>query len=297
VVEYLVKQLKIVESTRPIGKFSSIDIGIIDSGVGGLSVAQELKVLEPNLRLGYIADTALFPYGDKSVETLIPRMRHFVSLFSEIGTRVVVIACNTASSASLSDLRVHFNDSVRIVGMEPPLKPAAQHSLNRSVAVIATSGTVSGDSLTDLKQRFASDIAARFIAAPGLADCVERGQMTDGEIDVLIGPIVQEIIKHDVDSVALGCSHYSFLMRKIRDKFPSNIKFFDAALPVARRAIQLFGEITKDDINAFNQCDPVNVFLTGSKNTFEETVRKLEESDCTLPEIKIKLDKLEVPNV
>ncbi|SVC95942.1 uncharacterized protein METZ01_LOCUS348796, partial [marine metagenome] len=162
--------MKIEDSILPTGKLTGIDIGIIDSGVGGLSVAQELKILEPNLRLGYIADTALFPYGDKSVETLIPRMRYFVSLFGEIGTRVVVIACNTASSASLSDLRVHFSESVRIVGMEPPLKPAAQYSSNGSVAVIATSGTVSGDSLADLKKRFASDVAARFIAAPGLAD-------------------------------------------------------------------------------------------------------------------------------
>lgn len=289
--------MKITESTGSIGKFASIDVGVIDSGVGGLSVAQELKTLGPNLRLGYIADSALFPYGDKSVETLIPRMRYFVSLFNEIGTRVVVIACNTASSASLSDLRRHFDDSVKIVGMEPPLKPAARHSINRSVAVIATSGTVSGDSLTDLKQRFAPDIAARFIAAPGLADCVERGQMTDHEIDALIGPIVQEIIQHDVDSVALGCSHYSFLMRKISDRFPANIKFFDAARPVAMRAIQLFGEIAKNDKNASQQSGPVNVFLTGSGSSFEETLSKLEEAGCVLPEIRIQLDKLVVPNV
>jgi glutamate racemase len=288
--------LKIADSILSTGKLTGIDIGIIDSGVGGLSVAQELKILEPNLRLGYIADTALFPYGDKSVEMLIPRMRYFVSLFGEIGTRVVVIACNTASSASLSDLRVHFNDSVRIVGMEPPLKPAAQYSSNGSVAVIATSGTVSGDSLADLKERFASDVAARFIAAPGLADCVERGQMTDTEIDTLIGPIVQEIIEHDVDSVALGCSHYSFLMRRISNKFPANVKFFDAARPVARRAMQLFDEIPKNDIRALNQRNPVNVFLTGSETSFKETVSKLEESGCVLPDVKVKLEKLVVPN-
>jgi len=289
--------LKIAKSTEPIGKFASIDVGIIDSGVGGLSVAQELRMLDPNLRLGYIADTALFPYGDKSVETLIPRMRYFVSLFNEIGTRVVVIACNTASSASLRDLRHYFDDSIQIVGMEPPLKPAAQHSINRSVAVIATSGTVTGDSLTELKERFASDIAARLIAAPGLADCVERGQLADDEIDALIGPIVQEVIRHDVDSVALGCSHYSFLMRKISDRFPANIKFFDAARPVAMRAIQLFGEIDTDDKNVPKQPGPVRVFLTGSGSSFEQTLSKLEEAGCVLPEIRIQLDKLKVPNV
>ena len=289
--------MKITESTRSIEQFARIDVGIIDSGVGGLSVAQELKTLGPNLRLGYIADTALFPYGDKTVETLIPRMRYFVSLFNEIGTRVVVIACNTASSASLRDLRHHFDDSVRIVGMEPPLKPAAQHSTNRSVAVIATSGTVSGDSLTGLKERFASDIAARLIAAPGLADCVERGLMTDNEIDVLIAPIVQEIIDHNVDAVALGCSHYSFLMQKISDRFPANIKFFDAARPVAKRAIQLFGELPNHDSNVSEQSGPVKVFLTGNGSSFEQTLSKLGEAGCVLPEIRIHLDKLVVPNV
>ena len=121
--------------------------------------------------------------------------------------------------------------------------------------------------------------------------------MTDHEIDALIGPIVQEIIQHDVDSVALGCSHYSFLMRKISDRFPANIKFFDAARPVAMRAIQLFGEIAKNDKNASQQSGPVNVFLTGSGSSFEETLSKLEEAGCVLPEIRIQLDKLVVPNV
>ncbi len=259
------------------------DVGLIDSGVGGLAVAREIQNLNSSIEIGYFADTAVFPYGDKNSAQVADRIDFLATKFVESGTRLLVIACNTGSSAGLMSVRRKFSkDGVQVVGMEPPLKPAVIHSQNKSVVVVATSGTVSGQALTNLRDRVATDTTTKFIVASGLASSVERGDLRGRDLDLVLRELLDLISSDGVDSVALGCSHYSFVYEQIREVLPEGVELFDASFPVAKRALQLWTESNNcEDIIV--ESNPITVFVTGDPEGFIASVDRLKSAGSMVP--------------
>ena len=276
-----------VNSLSQLADIPQFDVGLIDSGVGGLAVAREIQNLNSSVQIGYFADTAVFPYGDKNSVQVADRIDFLATKFVEAGTRLLVIACNTGSSAGLMSIRRKFErEGVQIVGMEPPLKPAAIHSRNKSVAVVATSGTVSGEALTNLRDRVATDTATKFIVASGLASSVERGELTGKDLDSVVQELLNLISSDGVDSVALGCSHYSFVYEQMREVLPDGVKLFDAAFPVAKRTLELWTESrSSDDVSDVS--NPISVFVTGDPDGFVASVARLETAGCTIPMVSV----------
>ena len=229
----------------------------------------------------------MFPYGDKNSVQVADRIDFLATKFVEAGTRLLVIACNTGSSAGLTSIRRKFaREAVEIVGMEPPLKPAAIHSRNKSVAVVATSGTVSGQALTNLRDRVATDTATKFIVASGLASSVERGELTGKDLDSVLQELLKLISSDGVDSVALGCSHYSFVYEQMREVLPDGVELFDAAFPVAKRTLELWTESGSSD-DAIEGSNPISVFVTGDPDGFVASVARLETAGCTIPMVSV----------
>lgn len=155
----------------------SAPVGVMDSGVGGLSVLAEIQRLLPNESLLYVADSGHVPYGEKSPDYIRQRLRHIAAFFHEQGAKAMVLACNTATVAAVADLRELYPDWP-LVGMEPAVKPAAAATRSGVVGVLATTGTLQSAKFAALLDRFANDVRVVTQPCPGLVECIEAGDLS-----------------------------------------------------------------------------------------------------------------------
>lgn len=216
---------------------------VFDSGIGGLTVLREARVLIPDRRFVYIADDAGFPYGPWAEDAL---RTHVVSLFGRLieehDPEVAVIACNTASTLVLADLRVAFPETP-FVGTVPAIKPAAERTRSGLVSVLATPGTVKRQYTRDLIGEWASRVHVRLVGSEKLASLAET-YMRDGFVDeeavrLEIEPCFIEQDGKRTDIVVLACTHYPFLVNRMRKTAPWPVDWVDPAEAIARRALSL----------------------------------------------------------
>jgi len=209
-----------------------------DSGIGGLSVVGALRAALPATPIDYLADTALFPYGEVPDEILTPRILSLIGAALErLRPDVVVVACNTASTVALAALRARYD--IPFVGCVPPIKWAASLSRTRHIGLLATAATVRRPYLRDLQARFAPDCTLVAHGARGLADLAEaafRGDpVDDGAIAAELGQLFGQPGGEQVDVVGLGCTHYPFLLDRLRALGPPDLVWLDPAPAVARQ--------------------------------------------------------------
>lgn len=212
-------------------------IGIFDSGVGGLTVLAEIHRLLPSEDLVYFADSAHFPYGDRAEAEVRELAAAATERLLERGAKLVVIACNTATSAAAEHLRARY--TVPFVAMEPAVKPAAERTRTGRIAVLATAGTVEGARLASLIERHGNGAAVLALPGTGLAEAVERGDLDPGE--ALRGALAP-LLRESVDALALGCTHYFFLKPAIQRILGPGVEVIDTAEPVARRVRDVLRE-------------------------------------------------------
>ncbi len=223
---------------------------LFDSGIGGLTVLREARVLMPERRFIYVADDAAFPYGDWEEPAL--RM-HIVRLFGELLDKycpeISIIACNTASTLVISDLREAF-PSHPFVGTVPAIKPAAERTCSGLVSVLATPGTVKRQYTRDLIMQWAQQCHVRLVGSTQLARLAEI-YMRDGFVDesavqAEIAPCFVEKDGKRTDVVVLACTHYPFLANRMRKLAPWPVDWLDPAEAIARRALALLPVSNKD---------------------------------------------------
>ncbi len=210
---------------------------MFDSGVGGLSVLREFRVLAPHEDIVYIADTDFFPYGARPAAELRKRAFSIVQRLLQADVKMVVVACNTASAAALADLREAFAP-MPFVGMVPGVKPAALRSDARHVAILATPGTLDGDLYQCVVDQFGRGVRVQNLPTQGLAEMIESGAANT--VDTLLS-ILSPAIEAGVDTVVLGCTHYSFIKDDLKTTFPG-VSIVDTASAVAARAEDVLRE-------------------------------------------------------
>ena len=217
---------------------------VFDSGIGGLSVAREIRRVLPGAAIDYIADDAGFPYGDWREAALTD---HVVEL---VGHRIarhapdaVVVACNTASTLVLPPLRALHR--LPIVGTVPAIKPAAEQTRTGHVSVLATAGTIQRDYTHDLIRKFAAGCAVQLVGSARLAPLAEaamRGEAVDDA--AILGEIAPAFVEHDgarTDAIVLACTHYPFLLQYFMRLAPWPVAWIDPAPAIARRAAVVLG--------------------------------------------------------
>lgn len=208
-------------------------IGVFDSGIGGLSVLQELVKVLPEESYLYVADQLHVPYGQRSRDEI----RYFSKVISQFlrdqGAKIIVVACNTATGAALNWLRDQFPDT-RFVGMEPAVKPAASKSRTGIIGVLATEGTIQSDRYVSLKTRFGMGIEVLEDSCKGLVPLIEGGEQEE-EIKTLLSVILEPMIAKGVDNLVLGCTHYPFIENHLRDLLPDDVEIINPAPAVARQ--------------------------------------------------------------
>ena len=214
-----------------------------DSGIGGLTVLREARVLMPEHRFVYVADDAGFPYGAWEEEAL---QAHIVGLFGGLIERfdpeISIIACNTASTIVIDDLRKAYPGH-RFVGTVPAIKPAAERTRSGLVSVLGTPGTVQRQYTRDLIRNWASKCHVRLVGSAQLAALAEA-YMREGFVDeeAVRSEIASCFVEHEdrrTDIVVLACTHYPFLVNRMRKTAPWPVDWLDPAEAIARRALSL----------------------------------------------------------
>jgi glutamate racemase len=216
-------------------------IGLYDSGMGGLSVMRSVHTLLPTHNLIYLADTAYCPYGPRPIAEVQSRAVACTAWLISQGAQLVVVACNTASSAALELLRSQF--SVPVVGIEPGVKPAVQATRTGRIAILATDGTLAGQRFATLVQRFATNVQVQTIACHPLVEIVEQGDLTGEQTYQVVQQCLQGL-GDDVDTIVLGCTHYHFLSPLIQAIAGSHVTIIDTALAVARQVARISDQIS-----------------------------------------------------
>lgn len=212
-------------------------VGIFDSGIGGLSVAAEIRRALPGEDLIYIADTAHVPYGDKPLDDVRARSLAIGRHLQGAGAKLLVVACNTASGAALERLREVL--SIPVVGLEPAVKTGVALTQNRKIGVMATSGTLKSDRFARLVRTYARGVEVVAQPCPGLADLIEEGHLEDQTLFTRLEELTEPLKRAGVDTVVLGCTHYPFVARPLARVLGPKVELVDSAPAIARRTDQL----------------------------------------------------------
>ncbi|MBB6466522.1 glutamate racemase [Aminobacter carboxidus] len=216
---------------------------MFDSGIGGLTVLREARVLMPERRFVYVADDAAFPYGAWEEPALKARILDlFGRLLERFDPEISVIPCNTASTLVIDALRQAFPGHP-FVGTVPAIKPAAERTRSGLVSVLATPGTVKRQYTRDLITQWATKCHVRLVGSDRLAQMAET-YMRDGFVDEQavkdeIAPCFIEQDDRRTDIVVLACTHYPFLVNRMRKTAPWPVDWIDPAEAIARRALSL----------------------------------------------------------
>lgn len=213
---------------------SAAPIGVMDSGVGGLSVLAELRRSMPAEDWLYLGDTAHMPYGARPDHEIRELTARAVSALHARGVKAVVVACNTASAFSLDHLRARFE--LPVIGLVPAVKPAVQATRSGVVGVLATPGTLRGTLLRDVVEQFAVPAGVRVLQAVSteLVPLVEAGQAQSARTREVLRDVLTPLAQAGADQLVLGCTHYPFLAQSIRAGFGETFTLVDSGAAVAR---------------------------------------------------------------
>ena len=207
-------------------------IGLFDSGVGGISVLRHMVRLMPKERYLYIGDSANAPYGTKTKEQVRDLSFAVAEKLIARGIKALVVACNTATSAAINELRSAYPDLI-VVGIEPALKLAADRFPKGNLGVMATPMTLREEKFDLLLHRFDSQCRVSKIPAPGLVELIEQGKGNSVEAEILLQSLLKDYIGN-IDALVLGCTHYPFASEAISRVLGQQVMLLDGGDGTAR---------------------------------------------------------------
>lgn len=213
-------------------------IGVFDSGVGGLSVLREIRRILPAHPVIYFADQSHVPYGPRPLQEVRQFSEEITRFLISQGAGLIVVACNTASAASLHHLRQVFPD-VPFVGMEPAVKPAAEYTRSGVVGVLATPATFQGALYASVVERFAHGVTVIQDTCPGLVAQIEAVNLDGIETRRILEKAIHPMLDHGIDTIVLGCTHYPFVIPLIQEIAGPDVRVIDPAPAVARQVSRL----------------------------------------------------------
>ncbi|QKF83085.1 glutamate racemase [Halarcobacter ebronensis] len=236
-------------------------VGVFDSGLGGLTVVQAITKSFKGADIFYVADTKFAPYGEKSKEQILQRSINITEyLIANFKIEVLIVACNTATSAAIKELRELFKNLI-VIGTEPGIKPAVKATKSKRIGVLATPATLSGDKYKELltKLSFEHDFSVYEVACAGLVEQIENGKIfhedTYNMLEKWLGPMK----KRCVDTIVLGCTHYPLVSEVILQIMGKDTILIETGEAIARR----LDELCKKSGYCDNKEIEVEVYYTG----------------------------------
>ena len=211
-------------------------IAVFDSGVGGISVLRHLVRLMPEERFLYLGDSANAPYGTRSREEVRKLSFDAAEKLQERGIKALVVACNTATSAAINELR-YANPGLIVIGIEPALKLAADKFPGGRICVMATPMTLREQKFAALMERCEGKCTIHKLPAPGLVELIEGGKADSPETDALLDKLFGSL-KGQVDAVVLGCTHYPFAAKALKRVLGPEVALLDGGEGTARETLR-----------------------------------------------------------
>ena len=251
-------------------------IGVLDSGVGGLSVLREIHRLLPNYPTIYFADQAHIPYGTRSPAEIAGFVEQIAEFLIERGARVIVLACNAASAASLLDLRAR-HPAIPFVGMEPAVKPAVEATRTGAIGVLTTRATANGELYRRVLERYAAGVRVITQVAPELVMMVEAGTRDEDGSQAILRGAVQPMLDAGADQIVLACTHFPFLKERL--EAIAGINLVDPSAAVARQVARVLPP------DAAPSSAENLYFTSGSAEAFRAMLRRLIGVDADVEAI------------
>lgn len=208
-------------------------IGIFDSGVGGTSIWKEIYELMPFEHTIYLADSKNAPYGSRSPEEIVALSIKNTEKLIAFGCKIIVVACNTATTNAIATLRARFN--LPFIGIEPAIKPAALNSVSGNIGILATKGTLNSELFTKTSENLSNHINTIEIIGEGLVPLIESGDLDSEALKSLLKKYTKPMIDAKADYIVLGCSHYPYLIPALKKILPQHISIIDSGKAVARQ--------------------------------------------------------------
>jgi len=264
-------------------------IGVFDSGLGGLTVVNQLMHYLPQESIIYFGDTARVPYGTKSPETVQKFAGQITRFLQAQSVKLIVVACNTVSSLAME--KVVEISSVPVIGViEPGSRAALQKSKNRRIGIIGTSATVSAGKYNSMLSSMAPDVTVFSQACPLFVPLVEEGWI-DSEVTEMVARIYLEpIIRQSIDTLILGCTHYPIIKETIKKTVDNNIEIVDSAI---QTALEVRNELSSNNLLNESGIQPEHLFYVSDfPQKFEdiaqrllgqplENIRRISLDDCS----------------
>lgn len=239
---------------------------IFDSGLGGLSIRREIQRLRPDLSIHQFADHAWLPYGAKSADEICSRLLALIpDMVKRLNASLLVVACNTASTHTLPQLRACLD--IPVVGVVPAIKPAASISKSKEIIVLATERTIASPYLNELIQQYASNCQITRLGANALVEFAES-KLSGNSVDTaeLRKLLPSAIFSSPADTIVLACTHFPLLKQELQAILPQKFNFVDSGSAIARRVSDL------TPIHA--KLVPAEFFSTGTLN--QATIQLLQ---------------------
>jgi glutamate racemase len=253
-------------------------IGIFDSGVGGLSVLKEIRRQNPAEDLIYFADQAHVPYGKRSLLDVQGYATSITSSLFQLGCKVVVLACNTASAAALHHLRAEY-PGIPFVGMEPAVKPAAETTASGVVGVLATPATFQGELYASVIERFAEGVSVLPATLPGLVERIERGDVSGARVKAILQPAVDPLLERGADTLVLACTHFTFVIPTLVDLVGPQVRVIDPSPAIARQVSRV---LDQSDLRSPSKKTGEVIYITsGDPSHFQAVLMRLLTQDVT----------------
>lgn len=252
-------------------------IGVFDSGVGGLSVLRAIRHELPAERIIFLGDQIHVPYGSRQLDDVRRFSEQITRFLIGKGAKLIVVACNTASAAALHTLRGLF-PQIPFVGMEPAVKPAAAQTQSGVVGVLATPATFQGELYASVVERFASDVKVLQSTCPGLVQQIEKGLLEAPETRSILVDALTPMIRQEIDTIVLGCTHYPFVIPLIQSIAGPNVNVIDPAPAVARQVRRLLAaneNLASEDRPLTTSNEGIQLYTTG----------KIEKLQTLLPRL------------
>lgn len=213
-------------------------LGIIDSGLGGLSVVQAITALLPYESVVYVGDQAYVPYSDKTSLVITMRVQKMITFLLRKGVKLIVIACNTATVAAIEVMRKIFPE-IPIVGVVPVVKTAAEICGDKKFAVLSTAYTANSMYQRKLIAQYAYDCDVLSISCPELVSYIERGDLSSDALRRDLQIILRPVMQHSINTVVLGCTHFPFIRETIQNILGKQVRLLDSGGAVARQVARV----------------------------------------------------------
>ena len=209
-------------------------IGLFDSGIGGISVLKEVVNILPNEDYIYFGDSKNAPYGTKKVEEVQNLSFKAVDFLLNKGVKAVVVACNTATSAAIEQLRQRYID-VPIIGIEPALKPAVELGNKGKILIMATPMTLAETKFNKLMKAYKNEADFEPLPCAGLVELIEAGKLDSEEIEEFLKVKLKPFQNGDIAAIVLGCTHYPFVKKQIISVLHREVEIIDGSAGTAKQ--------------------------------------------------------------